>query len=52
MKKEGIGKDFDCIIEVSSELDSSYLANIATVKFGYNFYCFMLIMAVILSKQC
>ena len=34
IKKEGIGKDFDCIIGLSGGLDSSYVAYIATVVMG------------------
>jgi N-acetyl sugar amidotransferase len=34
IKKEGINKDFDCIIGLSGGLDSSYLAYIAKVKLG------------------
>ena len=37
IKKEGVGKDFDCIIGVSGGLDSSYLAYIAKFKFGHTF---------------
>jgi len=34
IKKEGFGKEFDCIIGVSGGLDSSYLTYIATEKLG------------------
>lgn len=34
IKKEGIGKEFDCIIGVSGGLDSSYLTYIAKEKLG------------------
>lgn len=34
IKKEGKGKDFDCIIGMSGGLDSSYLVYIATRKMG------------------
>jgi N-acetyl sugar amidotransferase len=34
IKKEGVGKDFDCIIGLSGGLDSSYLAYIAKEKMG------------------
>lgn len=34
IKKEGEGKDFDCIIGLSGGLDSSYAAHIAVVKMG------------------
>ncbi|TKC05271.1 N-acetyl sugar amidotransferase [Pedobacter frigoris] len=34
IKKQGEGKDFDCIIGMSGGLDSSYLAYIAKVKMG------------------
>lgn len=34
IKKEGLGKEFDCIIGVSGGLDSSYLAYIAKEKLG------------------
>ena len=34
IKKQGKGKDFDCIIGLSGGLDSSYLAYIAKVKLG------------------
>ena len=34
IKKEGLGKEFDCIIGVSGGLDSSYLTYTATEKLG------------------
>ena len=34
IKKEGIGKDFDCIIGMSGGIDSSYLTYIAKEKLG------------------
>jgi N-acetyl sugar amidotransferase len=34
IKKEGIGKDFDCILGMSGGVDSSYLLHIAVNKFG------------------
>jgi N-acetyl sugar amidotransferase len=34
IKKEGVGKDFDCIIGMSGGLDSSYTAYIAKEKMG------------------
>ena len=34
IKKEGLGKDFDCIIGISGGLDSSYLTYIAIEKLG------------------
>lgn len=34
IKKEGAGKDFDCIIGMSGGIDSSYLTYIAKEKFG------------------
>lgn len=34
IKKEGEGRDFDCIIGLSGGLDSSYLAYVAKVKMG------------------
>ena len=36
IKKEGEGKDFDCIIGLSGGLDSSYAAHIAVNKMGLN----------------
>ena len=34
IKKEGMGKDFDCILGMSGGIDSSYLAYIAKTKLG------------------
>lgn len=34
IKKEGIGKDFDCILGLSGGLDSAYLAHVAVKEFG------------------
>ena len=34
IKKNGVGKDFDCIIGMSGGIDSSYLTYIAKEKFG------------------
>ena len=34
IKKEGEGKDFDCILGLSGGLDSAYLAHIAVKEFG------------------
>jgi N-acetyl sugar amidotransferase len=34
IKKDGVGRDFDCIIGLSGGLDSSYLAYVAKVKLG------------------
>ncbi len=34
IKKEGIGKDHDCIIGISGGLDSSYLVHLAVKKWG------------------
>ncbi|MFN3940093.1 MAG: N-acetyl sugar amidotransferase [Chitinophagales bacterium] len=34
IKKEGIGKDHDCIIGISGGLDSSYLVHLAVTKWG------------------
>lgn len=36
IKKEGIGKDFDCIIGMSGGIDSSYLVYLAKEKLGLN----------------
>ena len=36
IKKEGKGKDFDCIIGMSGGIDSSYLVYLAKVKLGLN----------------
>lgn len=34
IKKEGIGKDFDCIMGISGGIDSSYLTHLAREEFG------------------
>ena len=34
IKKEGIGKDFDCILGLSGGVDSSYMLHIAVKEFG------------------
>lgn len=34
VKKEGKGKDYDCMIGISGGLDSSYLAHVAVKEFG------------------
>ncbi len=34
IKKQGVGKDFDCIIGMSGGIDSSYLVYLAKVKLG------------------
>ena len=34
IKKEGVGKDFDCIIGMSGGIDSSYLTYLAKEQFG------------------
>jgi N-acetyl sugar amidotransferase len=36
IKKNGSGKDHDCLIGISGGLDSSYLVYVAKVKFGLN----------------
>lgn len=42
IKKEGEGKDYDCLIGISGGLDSSYVAHVAVKKFGLRplmFHC-------------
>lgn len=34
VKKDGVGKDYDCMIGISGGLDSSYLAHVAVKEFG------------------
>lgn len=34
IKKEGIGKDFDCILGLSGGVDSSYMLHLAVKEFG------------------
>ena len=34
IKKEGVNKDFDCIIGISGGLDSSYLLHVIVKKYG------------------
>lgn len=40
IKKEGVGKDFDCIIGISGGVDSSYLTYIAKEKLGLRLLIF------------
>ncbi len=42
IKKEGEGKEYDCVIGISGGLDSSYVAYVAKEKFGLRplmFHC-------------
>jgi hypothetical protein len=41
IKREGQGKDFDCIIGMSGGIDSSYLTYIAKRSWGCVHWCFM-----------
>ena len=51
IKKQGAGKDFDCIIGLSGGLDSSYATYIVKEKMGLRPCYFMLMLDGTLIKQ-